>query len=257
VVVSVIANLHSGSGSSVDSSNCQATNQYQSVSVVSADPGFQCNLYFDSQCQNFLQTAQTPLECDTLIGLGAICFSQALFNNPLAQSTAAVNIGLSIVTVDQPGGSLVDQGVNAACGSNTGCDSSTTFSKSFDHFNQNGVLTVIVTETYPDINTRDYMKAILDTTMGVSSTNTHEDLTGSSADNDIAEYLPSFTQVVIRDPTNAIQAQMTVTIAVSTTPASRGDCIGLLGTVTGVVLGEIPAVGGVAVGIFMVACLGN
>ena len=104
----------------------------------------------------------------------------------------------------------MDEGVNSACGSNIGCHSSSTFTKSFDHFNQNGVLTVTVTGTYADTNTRDHMKGILHTTMGMATTNVRLDFKGSSEDNDSVEDVPSFAQVVIRDPTGAIQAQMTI-----------------------------------------------
>jgi hypothetical protein len=73
-----------------------------------------------------------------------------------------------------------------------------------------GVLTMNVTETYADANMRDHMKGIHRTPLGMATTHGRLHLTGSSEDNDSVEDVPSFARDVIRDPTRALQAQMTI-----------------------------------------------
>lgn len=108
-------NVHSNPANGAESSDCVATNQFNAVQVVSADQGFQCNIYSDRACQNFLDTFQTAGVCGAVIGSGVICFSQADFDNPLAGATAAMTVGTTLLTVTTAGSSLVSSGTQTSC----------------------------------------------------------------------------------------------------------------------------------------------
>ncbi|KAF3916805.1 hypothetical protein ABW20_dc0108762 [Dactylellina cionopaga] len=249
----VLNNVHSNPSAPKDGSGCIALNQFQSVGIVTADPGFKCNVYSDAACQSFLQSFTSAGTCTNIIATGIICFSQALFDNPFSESTAQVQIGQKIITVDEAGNALVQSGKSQACG-NSGCDPSNPFSKSFQHFNKDYSLTVTMTSNYDSTNERDYMAALLAQTMATAETNSRQDLTGSSEDNDNVLDVPSFAQVVINDKNGNNQAQMTVQFDVTCNPASGGNCDGLLGTVTSAILGEVPGVGGLLAAAFSVEC---
>jgi hypothetical protein len=73
----VLSNVHANGNDLHDSSNCVSQGAYKSVNVVSVDPGFRCNLYGDSACQNFLGQAVLSVGCTVGIhGQGVICFNQ-------------------------------------------------------------------------------------------------------------------------------------------------------------------------------------
>jgi hypothetical protein len=249
----VINDIHSNAANPQDGSGCIATNQYQSVQAVSVDPGFQCNVYSDNACQDFLQSI-TAVGCTNVIGTGVICFSQALFDNAFAQSTATVTIGQSIVVSDTGGGPLMNAAINSGCESSTGCDPTSPFSQPWEHLNKDCSFTVTMTGSYANTNERDYMKGLIAQALTSGTTDTRQDLTGSAEDNDTIFNLPSFVQVVVTGPDSSIQAQMTATLAVECNPASDGDCQSLLGTITNAVLGAVPDVGGILAGAFSVAC---
>ncbi|KAK6535578.1 hypothetical protein TWF694_002033 [Orbilia ellipsospora] len=249
----VINNVHSNPSAPKDGSGCIALNQFQSVGIVSADPGFKCNVYSDAACQSFLESFTSAGTCTNVIATGIICFSQALFDNPFAESSVQVQLGTKVITVDAGGGVLVQDGKNQACGT-SGCDPSNPFSKSFQHFNKDCSLTVTMTGNYDNTNERDYMAALLAQTMNSAETNARQDLTGSSEDNDNVLDLPSFAQVVINDKNGNNQAQMTVQFDVACNPPSSGDCNSLLSQVTSAVLGEVPAVGGLLAEAFSIVC---
>ena len=248
-----ISNIHSNAANPQDGSGCIATNQYQSVQAISVDSGFQCNVFSDSACQNFLQSI-TAVGCTNVIGTGVICFSQALFSNAFAQSTATVTIGQSIVVSDTGGVPLANAGVNSGCQSSTGCDPTSKFSQSWSHLNKDCSFTVTMSGSYANTNERDYMKGLIAQALVSGTANTRQDLTGSAETNDVIFDMPSFVQVVVTGPDSAIQAQMTATLAVECLPASDGDCQSILATLTTAALGAVPEVGGVLAGAFTVAC---
>jgi hypothetical protein len=61
-------------------------------------------------------------------------------------------------------------------------------------------------------------------------------------------------QVVLRDATGAIKAQMSAQIAFTADPGTEGNCDDLLGKITGAALGAIPEVGDIAGLVFEIAC---
>ncbi|KAF3928574.1 hypothetical protein AA313_de0200970 [Arthrobotrys entomopaga] len=249
----VINNVHSNPSAPQDASGCIALNQFQSVGIVTVDPGFKCNIYSDAACQDFLASFTSAGTCTNVIATGVICFSQALFDNPFAESNVQVQLGQKIITVDLEGNVLVQAGKNQACG-NSGCDPSNPFSKGFSHFNKDCSLTVTMHGNYDNTNERDYMAALLAQTMSTAETNLRLDLTGSSEDDDRVLDLPSFAQVVINDKNGNNQAEMTVQFDVACNPPSAGDCNSLLDVVTSTVLGQVPEVGGLLAQAFQVVC---
>jgi hypothetical protein len=250
----VANNIHSNLANPQDSSGCIAPGQYSSIGILTADPGFQCNLYSDAECQNFLTDASTAGVCTEITGNGVICFSQALFDNPFAESTAEVTLGLTLITVDLASNTLVYAAVSAGCGAN-GCDPTTPFTKSFDHFNKDCTLSVSMEGNYDSTNQRDYMSGLLQSAMEAADTNFRQDLTGSSEDNDDVLDTLSFSQVVISNTqSGANEAQMSVTVTVDCAPSSLADCQSLLDQVTTTALGAVPGVGGILASAFSVVC---
>ncbi|KAF3910578.1 hypothetical protein ABW21_db0202720 [Orbilia brochopaga] len=249
----IIFNARNNPSNQRELSGCIAGNQFQSVGVLTSSPGLQCNIYSDPGCQFFLSTVSAGGLCTNVIGQGVICFSQAQFDNPFAASVAQVQLGTKIVTVDRPGGFLVQSGTNQACGNN-GCDPTNQFSKPWRHFNKDCTLTVQVSGNYDDTNQRDYMIAILRQAQESATTNARADLRGSSADDNSVRDVPSFVQVVINDRNGGNQAEMAVRMNVECNPPEDGNCDSLLGVVTSTVLGLVPRVGGLLAGAFDITC---
>jgi hypothetical protein len=117
------SNPQSNAANAAESSNCQASNQFNSVLVISADAGFQCNVFSDVACKNFVDTFQTSGTCSPVIGSGVICFSQAQFDNPLAGATAKLTVGTNILTIDgnDSGTTLVGNGTQTSCSDSECC----------------------------------------------------------------------------------------------------------------------------------------
>ncbi|KAJ6260188.1 hypothetical protein Dda_4412 [Drechslerella dactyloides] len=249
----VITNVRSIPGAPKDSSGCVALNQFQSVGVLNANPGFQCNIYSDPTCQNFMTTFKAGGVCTNIIATGVICFNQGLFDNPFAASTAQVQVGTRIVTVDRDGGFLTRSAAIQACG-NSGCDPTNPSTKPWSHFNKDCTQSISMSGNYDNTDQRDYMVGILAQAMSSGTTNTRADLRGSAADDNVVRDVPSFIQVVINDQNGNNQAQMTVTPSVECSPPSDGNCNGLLGQITSAVLGSVPSVGGLLALGFEITC---
>ncbi|KAK6359338.1 hypothetical protein TWF696_000499 [Orbilia brochopaga] len=249
---SILANARNNPGAPQEGSGCVASNIYQSVGVLSADPGFQCNLYSDPGCQNFMSTVSAGGLCTNVIGQGVICFSQAQFDNPFAGTVAQVQVGTNILTVDRGGGFLVQSGVNQACG-DRGCDPTNVFSKPFRHFNKDCTLTVQMAGNYGDTNQRDYIVGLLRQAYESATTNVRADLRQSAADDNLVRDVPSFVQVVI-DRNGNNQAEMSVSMNVACNPPSKGLCDDAVSGVTSAALGAVPSVGGVLAVVFEITC---
>ncbi|KIX92419.1 uncharacterized protein Z520_11894 [Fonsecaea multimorphosa CBS 102226] len=245
---SSVTNVHANSGNAADSSNCIATSQYQSVNVISVDPGFQCNLYSDNACNNFISSVNTA-QCTPVIGSGVVCFNQALFDNPFAQSTAEVTVGTNQIRLISDPSGFLSEAVNQACGTN-GCDptNQATLSASFQSDpncqplvapcdQTTCTISASMTGNYDNTNQRDYMASLLQQIFAKS-------------------FEPvSFGQVVINDQSGNNQAEMAYTFSITCSEQSDSfDCGGFLGTLTSSVLGLVPGVGGLVAGAFSVAC---
>jgi len=248
----VLANVASNSGNQFDNSGCIA-NTFTGIKGLNLSPGFQCNIYSDASCSNFVGSVTALDPCDVIPGEGIECFSQALFDNPFAESIAEVTVGTNTLTSDQDVADLVSDGIKQACGS-TGCDPTNKASFPFNHLNQEGQQTVSLSGNYDNTNQRDYMMNVLTTVVQDTIQNARVDTTGSSESDDLIADIFSFYQIVINDQNGNNQAEMSVTIEVTTNAAKAGDCGGIIGQVEGAALGEIPAVGGILAKAFNVVC---
>jgi hypothetical protein len=250
-----------------DSSACVAAGQYLAVNVLSADPTFQCNFYSDDACQNLIATLDTPGVCTLLTGTGLNCFTtsqQAVVVGGITQvpapahPIATVSTGKSLITVDFSGAVLAQAGVQKSCGA-TACDPTTPFTKPFQHFNKDCTLSVTMTGSYDNTDERDYMGGLLEAAVRQTDANSRVDLTGSSEDNNLVLDSISFASVVLKgSDDNAIQAQMTYSVAVTCAETSDADCNSLENTITSELLGAVPGVGEVLSLVFDIfACGGS
>lgn len=255
---SSLSTVSSNSANAEADSGCVITGDFNSINVISADPGFQCDIFRDDSCQEPGGTVFEPL-CTGAIGRAVRCF----IDNPLADSTAQVTLGNSQIAakVGFDGGDLVSTAARSACGTN-GCDPNTKFTDSYDNSecidprdcpreicNQR----VTMTGNYDNANQRDYMSALLQTTMKNAGGG------NSKVTRDAARIQDqmSFAQVVINDQNGNNQAEMAVSVEVEceTVSPSGIDCDGLLATITSTLLGAVPGVGGLLAGGFEIACL--
>jgi hypothetical protein len=101
--------------------------------------------------------------------------------------------------------------------------------------------TLTVDGNFDNTNQRDYMQSILSKVL--------DEAQAQNADKTL-----SFAQVVLNDATGANQAQMSIKIDANCEKASSFDCDGLVATLIGGVLGEIPAVGGLVATAFDAGC---
>ncbi|OAP55713.1 hypothetical protein AYL99_09865 [Fonsecaea erecta] len=258
----ILQDIHANLGNQFDSTECIATGQYNSVNLVSVDPGFQCNLYGDAACANFLRTVNT-VGCEPIIGLGTICFDQSLFTNPFAQSTAVISVGTQPINLF--GGDLFDavvkSSVQHSC-SDTGCDntnplvlttnippSNPACHEGLDQIDPSAcatedcTTTVTLTGNFDNSNERDYMESLL------------QNVAAGIVSNPV-----SFLQVEMKSPSSAVQAGLTldfVSQCNSVSPPSSFDCSSAISDVGSAALALIPDVGGVIATIFQVACDSN
>ncbi|KAK3707750.1 hypothetical protein LTR37_011927 [Vermiconidia calcicola] len=220
--------------------------------------GFQCNIYSDGACQNFVGTvkpspALTRDICNGIPGSGITCFNQAAFDNPFADSTAEVTVGSKQITVDIDGKSLAFLSIDQACNDN-GCDPTNKFTHPFEHSNKDCTESVTVEGNYDNADQREYMKSLLGETLLKTESNRRLDLCCSSEDNNIIKDVASFAQVVVNDALGNNQAQMSVTVGVDCIDTTALDCASTRNTLTEAALSTVPAVGGLAAGIFKVLC---
>ncbi|KAJ9602215.1 hypothetical protein H2200_013335 [Cladophialophora chaetospira] len=256
----VIQNVHASGNDLTDGSGCQSQGQYNSVNAVTVDSGFQCNLFSDSACKNFLQTSKT-VGCLPVIGQGVICFNQAAFDNPFVESTSSVAVGALPVHIF--GGEAlqnqINNLVNQACTSGTACDPTNKLvlneripPKNPTACNEglqvtdpkacaseSCTTTVSMSGGFNDNNQRDYMKGLLQKTLdNIPSTVT-------------------FLQVQVVDKDKAVQASMSVSVdsqCVSVPPPSSFSCSDALKDIVSAALALVPGVGGVSSLAFQVAC---
>lgn len=254
-------------GDRVFSSGCVTGGTFSSVTTIGqVTPGFVCNIYADASCDGFLKQLSEGV-CSPGIGRGILCFAQSLFDNPFALSKAGVTIGNKRILVSggqfgRRGGMDVqlDNAVSQSCGSN-GCDQSDAFELKYDFLPNTFVLSQEVCTqamtlggNYDNTDQRDYMKAIIAKALVDTSEAPPSNIFSNSGDQ--LQTTPSFVQVVINDSLGNNQAEMTLSITVSCKNAFNKalDCDGVRGKVTSSALGAIPSVGGLAAGLFEVAC---
>jgi hypothetical protein len=256
---SALQNVHATGSDTTDSSGCQALGQFNSANVVSVDSGFQCNLYGDSSCQNFLETVST-VSCTPVIGQGAICFNQAAFSNPFIESTSNVAVGALAIQVF--GGdklqNQIDKLVNQACTSGTACDPTNTLvlSQSFAPTNvacheglqaidpgacstEDCTTTIALSGGFNDNNQRDYMKGLMQKAL------------------DTIPSPVSFVGVQVVDKNKAVQASMTASVSsqcTSVPPPAGFQCSDALKDAVSAALETVPEVGGISSILFQVAC---
>ncbi|KIW22957.1 uncharacterized protein PV07_11197 [Cladophialophora immunda] len=254
-----IQNIHANGKDTTDSSGCQAQGQFNSVNVVSVDSGFQCNIYGDSACQNFLETVST-VACTPVIGQAAICFNQAAFDNPFVESTSNVAVGALAIQIF--GGDTlqnqINNVVNQACASGTACDPTNTLvlSQTISPSNiacneglqlidpgacssEDCTTTIAMSGGFNDNNQRDYMKGLMQKAL------------------DTVPSPVSFVGVQVVDKDKAVQASMTVSVnsqCTSVPPPSGFQCSDALKDTVSAALATVPGVGGVSSLVFQVAC---
>ncbi|KIW21667.1 hypothetical protein PV08_02247 [Exophiala spinifera] len=254
-----IQDVHANGKDTVDSSGCELQGQFNSVNIVSVDPGFKCNIYSDTACQNFIMSTEI-VACTPVIGQGVSCFNQATFDNPFIESTSDVAIGA--LTVQVVGGdslqNQINNAVNQACTSGSACDPTNTLvlSQTFGPGNpacneglqdidpkacssETCTTTISMSGSFDDNNQRDYMKAVI-----------QKALNNTPA-------LVSFVAVQVVDKNKALQASMTVSTASQCTtirPPPDFQCSDTLKDLVSGALGLVPDVGGVASLSFQVAC---
>lgn len=289
-----IQNVHASGKDTTDGSGCQAQGQFHSVNVVSADPGFQCNIYGDSACQNFLQGVTTPV-CTPVIGQGVICFNNAAFSNPFIESTARVALGNQQVMIysepppnqrllpglpstGQDGNqqSQIENLVSQACTSGSACDptSKISLSRTFQSGNvgfcSNGgdlsqdksqcdpvvcTTSISISGNFNDNNQRDYMKDLMTTALDKAQVPAAPT---NINDNELTILMGlSFVGVQIIDKNKAIQAFLSVTTTSecsAVSPEAGFQCPQTLVDSVGAGLGAVPVVGGIGVLLFQVAC---
>ncbi|KIW64440.1 hypothetical protein PV04_09372 [Phialophora macrospora] len=256
-------NIRSNPANRFESSECVATNQFSSVGVITADPGFKCNIYSDRACANFLQSFATPGECGSVIGSGVICFSQKAFDNPLDGASGQLLMGAKFVTVVKQASELIQLGVSQAC-TNVGCDPTNTFSETQNPMTSKELVTVSVAGNYDNTQQRDYMRNVLQEAFRLAQSgdrdNPHAFLgadpnnpTIAVLENPFIHDIPTFAQVVLNDAQGATLAELKVTITQTDTEKQQA-CEDSAGKITGAALGAIPVIGGVAGLAFAIGC---
>ncbi|KAJ9604127.1 hypothetical protein H2200_011650 [Cladophialophora chaetospira] len=281
---SQVGSVLSNAGNQFDSSGCVPSNQFHSVTLITADPGFVCNIYADTACANFPVTLEptAPGTCVNVIGAGAICFSQALFDNPLADSTAAVVIGGSSVTIALPSDNFGEKAINLAFGNaidqacgDKGCSPTTvqtttsvhqtceTFEIEVCKHDATCQQTIQVNGNDDNTNQRDYMKGLLLATFVTANKqdpNTDGILTSANDTKGVGGLNPihvlSFASVVLNDAKGNNLAEMSVEVDMqcsALTPRESG-CNDTFKTVVDAALGLVPDVGGLVAAAFDLSC---
>ncbi|KEF52005.1 uncharacterized protein A1O9_11995 [Exophiala aquamarina CBS 119918] len=266
-------NVHSNAGNLHESSNCIASDTFESISTISVDAGFQCNIYSDTACQNFITSTNT-VGCVPVIGQGLTCFSQASFDNPLAGSTGNIGIGKNKI-IASTGDETFERAISNACGDAI-CDPTSRDVLNFIHgrnceggladVNGNPFLTVCdnrdqctqtitVNGQFDNTQQRDYMKGLLKATMkqGIGGF-----VQADSRDTSPNDQL-SFASVVINDAKGADLASMSMSIEVQCTEIEPDafNCDQPFIDILKTLVGAIPAVGETIASTFEVACAVN
>jgi hypothetical protein len=239
------------------------------LKVLAKEPGFECNIYGDPQCNDFLRGSsdQEPDACVLNQGQGVICFCQECFTNPFFLTKAVVTTGsqkVAAVTSFSDASKVHIDTINQACGDN-GCDSGNTMEASYDRSTctdprncprQICRQTTRVTGNYDNTNQRDYMAGLIKAVV-INSTDLNRDIVGTTRDVAQVVNVVNFVQVDINDANGANLAQMTSEIKLECDDGSGSEgfeCdLALLGTIN-LALNQVPAVGGILAGLTTISC---
>ncbi|KAF2732779.1 hypothetical protein EJ04DRAFT_607115 [Polyplosphaeria fusca] len=263
----ILDNVNENPGAPNQNSGCVSPGAFNCFLVLTATEGFQCNIFSDNTCQNFV----AAIGANTVAGVGTPssfprsgesiqCFSQDSFDNPNAGTTARLTISSNSIDGEKNAGTALADAITTSCG-DTGCDASAT-ERSFTLDRDGDAPGVFGTEcnqliqdcgiesckatytvrgNYDNTAQRDYMKALLEKAGNeVSSANTNSQT--------------QFSQVVLNDATGANLAEISVEVSVTCGKLGAFDCDGIEAKLIGGVLGEVPAVGGFTATIFDVTC---
>lgn len=278
-------NVHSIAGNGVDSSNCQAQNQFQSIKVVSTTSNdFQCNIYSDSSCQNFLTSANS-ISCTNVIGTGVICFNNALFNNPFASSNATIQIGSNQLKAKTGGSTqgntadFINKAISNGCSSSTDCDPTQKTTDSYKVKTECDNLvagfptcdggetcsqTLSMQGRYASTGERDYMALLLVAAMANASAplppfkpDPNEPLDTADIPDAPLFGVQSFGAVDVNDQdsgANLAHLEVTLTVDCESSAPNPLDCGGVVASITEAGLAAIPGIGEVAAAAFSITC---
>ncbi|KAH7076349.1 hypothetical protein BKA63DRAFT_489686 [Paraphoma chrysanthemicola] len=252
----IVTNVHSNPGNEHALSGCIAAN-FQSAGAASVDPGFKCNVYSDTACQNFVASIESTNQCETLVGQGATCFSQASVDNPLANIQARVTVGSSVVhfTAEIRAAQVSEGAIQGACG-DSGCDPNVAFKKDLKLFAGKSKCTITATArgNYDSTSERDYMKQLIAKAALKTSSVDSSQVGGFGNPDSAPSTMSGFIQVVLEDAAGNNKAQMEVTTSASCTKSSGNGCDSFVADVVKASLGEVPAVGGLLAAGFDAVC---
>jgi hypothetical protein len=231
-------------GSLHEASACIPTNNFASVNVTQINKGYQCNLYSDTSCQQFFESAIAPGCLSTILfGRGIICFSQQLFENPFAKSTTTVTIG-GLTTQGDRGGA---------------CDPTNQSHDGNEHFNHDPnkcKLTTSLSGSFPNAVQREYMRDILSQAMDKATQGPITDLKSSPENNNVVFFPPTFGKIEVKDETGALQASLEARLSLGGCDKDKAtDCGGIETKLAAAALGAVPRAGGLLAAAFkVVAC---
>jgi len=250
-----LGKVSSNGNNDKDSSGCQAGAPFGSVRVNSGDPGFQCNLFSDNTCTSFTQTVfSNTVGCTGVSGSSLVCFSQALFDNPFAESQATVDLGTKLHSEQDNNQVSLPQLFSQAC-SSAGCDPTNTIAVKFDIGGKQGTITASADGTFGNSDQAKYTQSLLMAAMPrLNARLDNLGTTDASGNAPTVFDLPNFARMTIRDKSGDIQADLKVTYTVVGSDTNEIDCGGLFAGVTEVALKAVPEVGGLLAAAFECAC---
>ncbi|KAK5050500.1 hypothetical protein LTR84_003781 [Exophiala bonariae] len=250
-----LGKVSSNGNNDKDSSGCQPGAPFGSVRVNSGDPGFQCNLFSDNTCTSFTKTVfSNTVGCTGVSGSSLVCFSQALFDNPFAESQVTVNLGTIIHSEQDNNPVSLPQLFAKACSSG-GCDPTNTIAVKFDVEGKQGTITASADGSFGNLDQAKYTQSLLMAAM--PKINIRPDnlgTTDTSGNPPTVFDLPNFARVTIRDKKGDMQAYLKVTYKVEGSDTNEIDCGGLFAGVTEAALKAVPEVGGLLASAFQCAC---
>lgn len=252
-------NIRSIPSDQFEASGCVATTGFESIQVVTADPGYVCNIYSDLACANFIATVSTVTACAPMDGNAVICFSQNKFDNPLDGATGQLVVSNRQVTSTKPSNDFVTAAVTHACG-DAGCDSGNPLTAVQNPLTVSTTLTAFMYGNYDNTQQRDYMARVLSEAFTQAQSpprdNPRAFLRGphfTDLDNPTIWDIPTFGQVVLNDASGATIAEMSIEIT-SEEPEKSGPCESTAGKISEAAISAIPVVGAVGRLVFKVTC---
>lgn len=250
-----LGKVSSNGNNDKDSSGCQIGPPFGSVRVNSGDPGFQCNLFSDNNCTSFTKTVFFNTSgCTSVSGSSVICFSQALFDNPFAESKATIFLSSQLHSEQLNNPVNLPQLFSQAC-SSAGCDPSNPVNVKFDIEGKQGTITASAAGRLSSSDQAKYIQSLLIAAMhGVNFRLDNLGTTDAQGNAPTVFDLPNFAQVTIRDKHGNEQGDLSVTYHVVGSTAKEIDCGGLIAGVTEAALKAVPEVGGLLASAFECAC---